>query len=181
VSGEVLVCRNFWRPFKRSGWATEVLEDSDGTVLAEARSSGTGMKIALDDGSRYMRKTGSWRNWLKVVNLRNGEPVLETRFGHRFAEPIKFRGHDLSYSMARAEMPNVSSLRTAYAWELASRDGLRIADGDTLVLSYAAVRGAGGFVRSAMQCAVVGDDTLGPDMPLIALVGFSLFGVGQQP
>jgi hypothetical protein len=170
------------RPYKQSSnpfsnWRW-VLEDSDGVVLAWTSRLGGGFEIALNDGTRWHCRSG-WivgRWWFKVVNPRNGEALLETRWGHRVDEPIKFRGHDLCYSITSiagwGEPPRWRVTRRGEEGDNIFGRELTIMDGRAAALKLTTVRA---HRLPDLGRAVIEEDFLGPDTPLIATVGFILF------
>jgi hypothetical protein len=176
--GEVLVRRQYRdarNPFASPRW---VLEDSLGTVLTWMKHTGSGVEIILGDGTRYYSRSGGFRgrSWFKVMNPMNNEPLLQTRWGQRTVEPIKFRGHDLNYSIRRIE-----GLRVP--WRQREGDNvlnhvLTITDGPVAALTITTVKnGKKNRLKRLPNLghAVVGEDALGPDTPLIASVGLVLF------
>ena len=168
--GEVLIRRAYREPRGKMSFTYRwVLEDSGGAPLAWTSRSGN--QLTLADDSRYVVRRGALRQWLKVINLGNGEPALETRWGKWRGEPIRFRGHDFHYEWARLEKP-----RGAGRWS-ASGSALRIMSDRTVALSLTNVKNTRedrALSLPDLGRVTVGEDLLGSDTPLIASVGFAL-------
>ena len=142
------------------------LRDSNGAPLTKERVARGCREITLDDGKQYLchRRRGKF----KVTRM--GESVIETRSGDFIDEPIKFRGHDLCYSMTFTDPPN--------RWR--AREGERVVncemivtDGDVAALSVTVINGARKH-PSLGRCVVL-ENALGPDTPLIASVALGIF------
>jgi hypothetical protein len=173
VPGEVLLRRQYRESRFCHPW---VLEDGDGLGLAWTKATTAGLELTLGDDSRYTFRRSDLSARFTVINQLNSEPLLETRWGRRTDEPIKFRGHDLHYSM--------TGLEASSYWIYRVREGepvgafaLRIADGPAVALTLTKVKNAKKNRVSRLPQlgrVVVGEDTLGPDTALIASVGLVL-------
>jgi hypothetical protein len=173
VPGEVLtrVQQYLPSPYLRFAQRWE-LQDTNGTPLTTERIARGRREITLDDGKQYLCRSG-WSRSFKVTRM--GESVVETRSGDLIDEPIRFRGHDLRYSMTFTDPPD--------RWR--RREGDRtincemvISDGDVAALSVTEVNDARKNwlqPRPILGRCVVLDDALGPDTPLIGSVAFELF------
>jgi hypothetical protein len=174
--GEVLFRRAYREPTGKMSFTHRwVLEDSGGVPLAWTSSSGK--ELTLADDTRYVVRRGALRQWLRVINPGNNEPVLETRWGRRKGEPIKFRGHDLHYEWARLEKPGGAGFLSTSGF------ALRIMRGRTVALSLTNVKNRRedrALSLPQLGRVTVGEDILGPDTPLIASVGFALIAAGSS-
>jgi hypothetical protein len=166
VPGEVLI-RRPGTDIPRNGNVNRwVLQDSDDVVLASLRANLSSYTIMISEHTYRCRKQ-VFRSGLSVINRRNGEPVLETRCSRPRDEPIKFRGHDLRYSITRGERRN--------RWHLPVGDNvvmprtLTITDGSLTALTITSTNSMMHAVH-----AIVGPAALRSDTPLIASVGFAL-------
>jgi hypothetical protein len=166
--GEVLLLRSDRTHGRRFFGGQSVLEDSRGETLAWMTRVGS--EAILPDGRHYYFRSGP-RATLKVIDRETNEQLIETRRNQREEERVKFRGHDLHYSLRPIE-------RKGSPWQEGSVIGPYAVRFTSVVLTL--TYQAAGTTGSPVGRAVVGDDILGADTTLTAALGFVLLREGHR-